>query len=125
MSARRTIFDALTAGSAVPQLEAAQLLNEHRDEVRREITQEKQHARVKRNNNRASHIDVAAKAKATPLKWVLVATYKAESASGLAHQVRSAMLTSYRPAGAFEAECRRSGRDAELYVRYVGARGGA
>lgn len=121
MSIRRIVFDALTSSSApMPQLEAALLLNDFRDEALRE-ERDRKTVRARR----AHHAEAVPRLKAAPGRWRLVGTYaNPASARNIAYQVRAGALRCYRPAGAFEARLVTVSSGVRLYVRYAGAREG-
>ncbi|MFC5144233.1 hypothetical protein [Streptomyces aureoversilis] len=122
MSARRVLFDALVAGAPVSELDAAQLLADHSDEVLRELR--KAQARKVQQRPHANHVTAARKLRQAPGKWRVVALYKdMPAAQGICSKVRTAELTSYAPAGAFEAKASVTKAGCRVYVRYVGVAG--
>ncbi|WP_367139777.1 MULTISPECIES: hypothetical protein [Streptomyces] len=121
MSARRAIFEALVAGGMNP-VDAAELLNAVRDEALREDTADRQADQRQHGPSRVSHLWVAAQARLKPGEWLSAGTYRRATAASLPSQVRRAVLTSYRPAGSFEARIERAGgAHAVLQVRFVGS----
>jgi hypothetical protein len=64
--------------------------------------------------------ELATKMRNAPGTWCLVAE---QSTRSLQQQIRRGVLVAFRPAGHFEAACRRSSSDglrADVWARYVG-----
>lgn len=67
------------------------------------------------------HKRIAASLRSRPGKWARIAEYPApHSAYAFANRVRQGKLSSFRPAGAFEARAAASDSGGTVWVRYVG-----
>jgi hypothetical protein len=64
---------------------------------------------------------IAAKLRKHPGRWARIGSSdKRGSISSTAHQINSAKLHAYAPAGSFEAVLRTVGKEHRLYARYIG-----
>ena len=79
---------------------------------------------------RVDHAKTAAELRAAPGTWRSVGEYRSsQSAEHMAYAVRTAWSKTkdgspYAPAGSFQAKTRLTEYGAELYIRYVGWKGG-
>lgn len=69
----------------------------------------------------AEDVAAAAALRAQPGEWARIHSNTSRTkAQNRAAQIRGGLRASFRPPGAFEATCRRSGNEYRVYARFVG-----